>query len=493
MSDKSNKTAMGKAMTIDRDKRMLTAMITTRGVDRDGDIVEPEGLDFTNFNKNPVVLWAHNSSNPPIAKVEKTYVSPQGVLADIIFAETAFAKDIFSLYADGFLNAWSIGFAAIKGHSDPRLDEDGRVQGYNFRKTEMLELSAVPLPANPDALTRSFAGMEKSTLTTFRKCLEMLPEEMKEGATEFAEAVEAEFTRRKHNSVVAETEPSWNSIDSTSLPLVAFAWEANGTDAEEKSTYQYPHHWVKDGDEINEKGIYTVGEMCLHKGGVSSAWSAALIACHTNALQTNVLNHLNQHRKALDSTDKQYYIESSVDGFVMYGVKDFDTLEENESPFEVVTHSLRETAFNKSISERGSKGDVPTHVKFGEKASTGIDFLIVQEKDGEVIEAKVLQIVVTLPSMTSAAVAPFDAEDLEDEDSDDNGRDKPESVEDATSTTDKDQAPEETKGSDTSDSEESGTDVPVVAGKSLEADIIEEMRLRMEQARLNARCLLLNN
>ena len=43
-------------------------IITTGAVDRDTDTVNPDGWDFESFNKNPVVLWAHNKRNPPVAR-----------------------------------------------------------------------------------------------------------------------------------------------------------------------------------------------------------------------------------------------------------------------------------------------------------------------------------------------------------------------------------------------------------------------------------------
>jgi septin family protein len=52
-----------------------------------------------------------------------------------------FARMIYDKYKNGFLNAFSIGFQA--------LEKDGDT----FTKSELLEISAVPVPANPEALT----------------------------------------------------------------------------------------------------------------------------------------------------------------------------------------------------------------------------------------------------------------------------------------------------------------------------------------------------
>jgi HK97 family phage prohead protease len=466
------KTACNKAMTVDRDKRLLTATISTRSVDRDGDIVEPEGIDFTNFKSNPVVLWAHNPSQPPIGKIEELYVSPTGVMAEIKFAETAFAKDIFNLYADGFLNAWSIGFSALKGHTEPRLDEDGRTQGYVFRKTELLELSAVPIPANPEALTRSMKSFDTETLSVLSKSFETLPESVKSEVGDFADEVNKEFTRRSHNSTVADNEPSWGNVDRTSLPEVAFVWQAAGTDVEKKSTWKFPHHWVQNGGNPNDMGIYTTGEMFLHRGGLNAAWAAAMGARSGQEAERAVINHIQAHRKALGIDEKHFYATFDDEGCKVFGVKDFDELGEGESPFEPVELKLRETSFNKSMSERGTKGDVPVHVKFGETPSTEVDFLIVQEAEGEVVEAKVLQVSVTLPTAKQV-------------DAPEEGREEELiAVEPTTEETEIVVEPQE----EAQDEHEVKTvEVPAMAGKSL--NDLTVAALKLKHAELMMRCL----
>ena len=121
----------------------LEAIVATDDVDRDGEVLDIKGLDIKKFQSNPVVLWAHDYSKPPIGRAEKITKKADGTLvAKIKFAitESDFAKEIYALYKGGFLNAFSIGF--IPSEAD----------GNRFTKSEMLEFSAVPVPANPNAL-----------------------------------------------------------------------------------------------------------------------------------------------------------------------------------------------------------------------------------------------------------------------------------------------------------------------------------------------------
>jgi capsid assembly protease len=99
-----------------------------------------------------------------------------------------------------------------------------------------------------------------------------------------------------HNSTVADTEPAWGSVDKTRLPRAAFAEHG---DAGSKSTWGYPHHWVKNGGAVDEDGIYTSGDMYLHAGGLNAAWSAAQGGRSGQPASASVKAHLQTHRRAL--------------------------------------------------------------------------------------------------------------------------------------------------------------------------------------------------
>ena len=75
-----------------------------------------------------------------------------------------------------------------------------------------------------------------------------------------------------HNSTLDKSEPTWGSVDKTKLPQLAFADKG---EADKKSTWGYPHHWIEGGTKTNANGIYTDGTMYLHKGGLDAAWAAA--------------------------------------------------------------------------------------------------------------------------------------------------------------------------------------------------------------------------
>lgn len=156
------KTKSSAPISIDLEERTVEVIMTTISVDRDGDIVETKGLDTKEFEENPVVLWAHNSSIPPIGKILELRKESDHMRGIVKFAKTAMAEEIFQLYVGGFLKTWSIGF----GIDDlDFIEEDGgSVTGYHIRKSRLYELSAVPVPANPEALVRACKGMKDEDL-----------------------------------------------------------------------------------------------------------------------------------------------------------------------------------------------------------------------------------------------------------------------------------------------------------------------------------------
>jgi len=134
----------------------LSVVISTRARDRHGDILEPGGLDAAAFLRNPVVLWAHRYDDLPIGRAARIEARDGAVTAEVVFDRRPFAREVLRLYREGFLAGWSVGF--LPREWEVLQDEEGRFAGYHITRWELLELSAVPVPANPDALTRELAG-----------------------------------------------------------------------------------------------------------------------------------------------------------------------------------------------------------------------------------------------------------------------------------------------------------------------------------------------
>jgi len=145
---------------IDEAKRTVPFIASTPAVDRYGDVIEQGGwvLDF--YKRNPIVLFAHDSRSLPIGKALSVGVVNGSLFALLQFAkpeEYEFADQVFRLVLGGYLNTLSVGFIPLEfkyryeevsGGEDPKPWPIGRI----YTKSELLENSVVPVPANPEAV-----------------------------------------------------------------------------------------------------------------------------------------------------------------------------------------------------------------------------------------------------------------------------------------------------------------------------------------------------
>jgi hypothetical protein len=148
-------------ITEDMGERSVLFTISKEVVDRDGDILRASGVDFTNFMKNPVFLSFHNSRDFPLGKVTKFWVEGDKVKAIVYFptleelssdpkyaSEKARLVDFcYFCYKTGMLNAVSVGFIPLEWTETK--------DGYDITKWELLEFSAVAVPANQDAIAEA--------------------------------------------------------------------------------------------------------------------------------------------------------------------------------------------------------------------------------------------------------------------------------------------------------------------------------------------------
>ena len=147
---------------------LMKFTVSTEDRDRHGDVVVAEGWRLANFKKNPVMLWAHDYSRPPIGKAVDISVDGNKLRAVVEFVPAhidPFAEQIRQLYLGRFMRTTSVGFIPYK--AEPLTDDDKKQRpesGYGRRLSgELLEFSAVPVPSNPMALQNGFmAALAKS-------------------------------------------------------------------------------------------------------------------------------------------------------------------------------------------------------------------------------------------------------------------------------------------------------------------------------------------
>jgi len=137
---------------------------STSASDRDGEVIEPKGINLKAYKKNPIILPQHNYGRPAIGKATKVRVVDNKLVFKIQFPEDGVnpEADVYrKLYKSGFMTASSIGFIPTKW-----VDGDGKKTPWRtFTKSELLELSLVSVPANSEALVTARGFVEKGVIS----------------------------------------------------------------------------------------------------------------------------------------------------------------------------------------------------------------------------------------------------------------------------------------------------------------------------------------
>ncbi len=168
--------------------RTITHYISTPHKDRSGDIVDPKGMDSSEFDKTKTVFYNHNY-NVPIGRNLWLKRKEDGVLAKTFFSKTDFANDIFTLHKEGVINTWSIGFKIPPVKDASRMDSNDNT--YYINKWTLMEYSSAPLAMNPHALdlAKGFikSGELKSEIEKFDELLKIKSEVRDEFKTQIEE------------------------------------------------------------------------------------------------------------------------------------------------------------------------------------------------------------------------------------------------------------------------------------------------------------------
>ena len=177
----------------DEEQRMVEFVASTGAVDTYGTVLPPDMWDLSRYARNGVVGYQHDiyySDDPDnVIGRGEAYVADGELRIRIYFepedlnrkADKVYRKVLF-----GSINAVSVGFrATAPGHWGRQMDgEDPDVYYYNGQ--ELMEVSVVNVPSNPDATKRSAA----EELARYER--EPEPEETKQSVEETVKAPETD-------------------------------------------------------------------------------------------------------------------------------------------------------------------------------------------------------------------------------------------------------------------------------------------------------------
>lgn len=119
-------------------------------VDRIDDVINQDGWQLAKFRKNPVALFGHDKSTiiGKWAKVRIENGALVGTLKLLAAGKNALVDYVRALLDERMLNAVSVGFIPLEFEPRPGAKRGG----YVYTKSELLECSAVAVPANANAL-----------------------------------------------------------------------------------------------------------------------------------------------------------------------------------------------------------------------------------------------------------------------------------------------------------------------------------------------------
>lgn len=136
---------------VDDDKRIIEGIATTPVQARDGDILETDGISF----KLPIpFLYRHRE---PMGNVVAAKVSKDGISVRIQVGPPGISQTIdegWNLIKANLVRGLSIGWRTILEAYDKEI------AGFRIMKSEWLELSAVPVPADPGAMITAIRSVD---------------------------------------------------------------------------------------------------------------------------------------------------------------------------------------------------------------------------------------------------------------------------------------------------------------------------------------------
>jgi len=156
---------------------VLDFIASTAALDRYHEVIEPAGWRLDTYRSNPVFQNAHNYGDvlftlgKALVTEVRTVDSRQALCQRIEFAVEVnpVARIAYGLYKGGFLNAVSVGFIQVRwedGTAGANGTDGTAGPRRRYLEQELLEVSAVAIPANPDALALGLksGAVEKADL-----------------------------------------------------------------------------------------------------------------------------------------------------------------------------------------------------------------------------------------------------------------------------------------------------------------------------------------
>jgi hypothetical protein len=140
-----------------------TVRISNSRVNSYGFRLLTSGVDLTQYQKNPILLFNHNrpwrgtvDEVLPIGKVENVRIEGDDIIGELVFDEKdEFARKIKQKWDDGIYRMVSIGATIIEMSNDPSVLLPGQTR-ETITRWRLDEVSVVDIGANDDAMALKY-------------------------------------------------------------------------------------------------------------------------------------------------------------------------------------------------------------------------------------------------------------------------------------------------------------------------------------------------
>ena len=346
--------------------RTLEFVASDESIDRYEEVISVAGWDLKNWRKAPTFLFGHDYHSLPIGQGVKAWKAmdeeTKKLRVHLRFgkAETyPLADTMYRLTQDGDLRTVSVGFLPWDwedGEEEER-DADGKSTKARrtYKKQDLLEISLVPVPANPNALVNAMqrgvlkqaefnlltqkykmpAEREVIDLRTWGSLREPERAVEVESFTEEIPAVEKGAVPFKKYSKKFDEATAWDG--SAARGRMAKWASSDGSGDKEKvdfKKYEEGFGWF-DGENADNFGAYKLPHHDIKDGGMAHHWRGtaaamgALLGAHggtqmPEADHKGVFSHLSKEYEIFDKPvpdDKSYVTVEDI----VSGVSDLDT------------------------------------------------------------------------------------------------------------------------------------------------------------------------
>ena len=143
----------GELENVEVDSGPVWFRVTDSGIDREGDIILSAGMDIETYSAHGSLIWGHDASVPERVIGKPVEVVRGDSSIDVAFE---FASDINPVAAmvekyvkQGFVKGVSVGIY-VREYTE--ANDRGGFMPVNIIRSELIEISITPIPANPRAM-----------------------------------------------------------------------------------------------------------------------------------------------------------------------------------------------------------------------------------------------------------------------------------------------------------------------------------------------------